>query len=373
MVTSVRQLCTDSGYPIMDTIYAGSPIEMMDFQMVCGDFFTWKAMEDGRKALVYKDAPVVTDFARLCQMLPLLETANYKLRDGMPYFSANLDRLAGEIREGRRVGVEGGPCLFGTDEVTVEVVLSDGHKEYFDYNTGKSYLEDQLSDGIDLSDYVAQNAEQITALHFEKKKPDLTPQEWAFIKYPFEIARALSACLVLTIPDMSYAKYLESILLILPERIRVAAMEEFRIVSHAISDMYLNVMGRMQHLYNSIPCEILHERDMDLCRRYYELRTPYIERNRVIRKLTRYPERVEPVKDYISMPALPYYLFGARCCIEINSMDETDSYRKCAFAHKSADVDFGCILYPELLSMDKEHTIFEAPSAMKEYGKYEIG
>ena len=53
-------------------------------------------------------------------------------------------------------------------------------------------------------------------------------------------------------------------------------------------------------------------------------------------------------------------------------MDETDSYRKCAFAHKSADVEFGCILYPELLSMDKVHTIFEAPSAMKEYGKYEI-
>jgi hypothetical protein len=54
-------------------------------------------------------------------------------------------------------------------------------------------------------------------------------------------------------------------------------------------------------------------------------------------------------------------------------MDETDSYRKCCFAHKSEDVEISCILYPELLSMDKIHTIFEAPSAMKEYGKYEIG
>ena len=373
MVTSVRQLCVDSGYPITDTIYAGSPIEMMDFQMVCGDFFTWKAIEDGRKALVYKDTPFVTDFATICRELPQLETVNYKLRDGMPYFSANLDRMAKGINEGRKIGVEGGPCLFGTDEVTVEIVHSDGHKKYFDFNTGKTYLEGMLADGMDLADYVALNKDHITALHFEMKKPALTPQEWAFIKYPFEIARALSACLVIPLPDMSYAKYLESVLRWIPEKVRIAAMEEFRYVSHAISDLYLGVIDKMRILYNSIPCEVVHERDEDLCRRYYEARTPYIERNRVIRKLTKYEERVEPVKDYVSMPALPYYLFGAQNCIEIDSMDETDSYRKCVFAHKSEDVEISCILYPELLSMDKKHTIFEAPSAMKEYGKYEIG
>ena len=69
------------------------------------------------------------------------------------------------------------------------------------------------------------------------------------------------------------------------------------------------------------------------------------------------------------MPALPYYVFGSKYILEVNSMDETDSYRKCRKAHKN-EVVMGCILFPELLSGDGENTIYCTTLEYKEYGKY---
>ena len=51
-------------------------------------------------------------------------------------------------------------------------------------------------------------------------------------------------------------------------------------------------------------------------------------------------------------------------------MDETDPYHKCKKAHKN-DIQMGCILYPELLSKDKVHTLYNAPIEFKQYGNLE--
>ena len=72
------------------------------------------------------------------------------------------------------------------------------------------------------------------------------------------------------------------------------------------------------------------------------------------------------IQDYITMPALPYYLWGITDIIQIDSLDETDSYRKCAKLHKGVLKLYG-MLYPERLSGDGENTIFYAPMEYKEY------
>ena len=69
------------------------------------------------------------------------------------------------------------------------------------------------------------------------------------------------------------------------------------------------------------------------------------------------------------MPALPYYIFGSENILEVNSMDETDSYRKCRRAHKSV-LSLSCILFPELLSRDGENTIYCTDLEYKDYGNY---
>lgn len=131
------------------------------------------------------------------------------------------------------------------------------------------------------------------------------------------------------------------------------------------------MIEQMRTLYQSVRCEVVHARDKQLCEKYYEARSPYMERNKVIRNLTAIPEKLESVKDYVSMPALPFYLFGINNVIEVDSMDETDSFRKCRKAHKGA-LNLSCILFPELLSTDMVHTIFDAPWDRKEYGRYEM-
>jgi hypothetical protein len=69
------------------------------------------------------------------------------------------------------------------------------------------------------------------------------------------------------------------------------------------------------------------------------------------------------------MPALPYYVFGCEHILEVNSMDETDSYRKCRKAHKSV-LTLSCILFPELLSSDGTNTIYCTTLEHKDYNNY---
>lgn len=370
MVTSIAAICAEQGVGIEDTVYCGSRREVLSFQIVSGDFYAFGAKEAGKQILMYKNCLEICDFALLRGLLPQLAPVSYTKRDKMPYFTAGLAAMAEKIRCGGQVAVEGGPCLFGTDEVRVEVVRKDGRKDYFDYNTGKAYLESG-EETADFREFATAHAREIKALRFENRKRGLTPQEWAFIKYPFEIAQALGAPLVIPIPDVSYAKYLDALLKDADEPVRREALEAFRAVSHSICDMHLAVIRRMQQLHNTVRCEVVHERDTQLCRKYYEARAPYMERNKVIRNLTGIPEKLESIKDYVSMPALPLYLYGISNVIEVDSMDEADSFRKCRKAHKGS-LNLACVLFPELLSSDRIHTIFDAPLDRKEYGAYVV-
>lgn len=373
MITSIVDICSAKGLKPKDTVYQNSCQKMLDFKIVSGDHYEFSKHKNGKNILLFKNCLEIVDFPMLKKQLPQLDIVDYSSKDKLPYFTAGLSEIAKKIDMGEKVAVEGGPCLFGTDEVTVEVIRKNGQKNYFDYNTGKSYLKHgEHGENADFSEFIMTHAEEIQAVHFENKKSGLTPQEWAFIKYPFEIAKAISAPLVIPIPDMSYIKYLEAVLKNIDENVMRDAIAEFRLVVYQICDLYLNLIDHMKVLYKNVHCEVVHERNQELCQKYYEARAAYIERNKVLRTLTGIPEKIESIKDYVSMPALPYYLFGINNVIEVDSMDETDSFRKCRKAHKG-NLNLSCILFPELLSKDQVHTIFDAPIDRKEYGNYVVG
>ena len=372
MIASISEICAGKHLPIEDTCYRHSCREMLDFKIVSGDHYDISRNAAGDAILRYKNCVEILDFPMLISQLPQLKKIQYPIREELPYFTSGLSDLAQSVTAGEPVAVEGGPCLFGTDEVRVEVVRKNGQRDYFDYNTGKSYLEHEKSgESLDFREFVLLHSGEIHAMHFENRKPGLTPQEWAFLKYPFEIAAALSAPLVIPIPDLSYIKYLDAVLQPVEQRVRQEALAEFQSVSHAICDLYLDVIDRMRTQYPNTPCDVVHDRDRALCARYYAARAPFMERQRTLRTLTGIPEKLESVKDYVSMPALPYYLYGIEHVVEVDSMDETDSFRKCRKAHKGK-LNLSCILFPELLAKDKIHTIFDAPRQEKEYGKYEV-
>ena len=366
MEYTLKEMITWKGRTLEETDYARSNENMLNFRLFSGDFYEW----NGGK-LRFKRCADVMDFEQAAKAFPPFANIGYKSREKFPYFVGGLDMLTGAMERRESVAVEGGPCLFGEYEVTVSVRLKDGQTRLFDYANGKAYLEGTgFEETNGLAGFLRLNGEIVEEIRFRQDKWKLTPQEYLNLRYPFEIAAALGGPLVIPIPDMSYRKYLLYALEYVPEKLRDEAMEEFDGILNRIADIYLKVIAKLQARFQIERFVCVHRRDPQALKIWYEKRAPYIERGKVLRSLTRLPEKIEPIKDYISMPALPFYLFGATNLLQVDSADETDSYRKCKKAHKNA-VRMGCFLIPELLSGDFVHTLYSAPLEWKEYGDYD--
>ncbi len=376
MFYTIRGLLNARGVPLENTKYSGCSDGMLDFRIASGEFYEIPDEEQG--VLRFKNTANIMSFGQLTKMLPGLENTELHDREKLPYCGENLERLRDRLEnDPDSVSVEGGPCLFGEHEVTGEVRLTGGRNFQFDYSTGKRYTGDDTGayDMVDppyetdLADFLHLHASEVESVVFRSEKTGLTKQEYLHVLLPFAFASALKVSLVLTLPDMSYRKYLETAVRSLPEEMAADILKRFDGILYEISDMYLSLVRRLQEHFQIARLAVVHHRDPELVRRLEEARVPYIERNKVLRHLTDRPAKLEPIKDYISMPALPFYLWGSKAILEINSMDETDSYRKCRKAHKNA-FDLGCILFPELLSGDGEHTLYCAPLAYKKYKDY---
>ena len=376
MFYTVRSLLENRGIPLKESAYASCSDEMLDFRIASGDFYDIPDPQNG--ILRFKNSVDVFGFEHLMQSLPPLRGLDYVHRSLFPYYGENLAAIRrGLENEPDLVCVEGGPCLFGEHEVTVIVTLSDGAEYAFDYSTGKEYADREehyasdadAGEAKDLAGFLAARADRTASLRFVNRKTGLTGQEYLQEFFPFAVAAALDTALVMTLPDMSYRKYLVAAVAPLPQDIREKALRDFDAILYAISDMYLRLTEELKARFALKRFACVHGRDAELISRYMEARTPFIERNKILRHLTFNPAKLESIKDYISMPALPCYLYGSRYILEVNSMDETDSFRKCRTAHKGA-LELGCILFPELLSGDGEHTLYCAPIEFKDYGNY---
>ena len=371
MEYTVREMIARKGRLLEETDYACSPPDMLNFRLISGDFYEWS----GGK-LRFKQCADVMDFAQVAETFPPFAGVTYKSREKFPYFVDNLEPLLEARKRGETIAVEGGPCLFGEHEVLVSVRLKDGRARLFDYANAKAY-PDAAGDAPPpeeetLADYLRLYGGQTERISFQQEKRGLTPQEYLNLRYPFELAAALGGPLVVPIPDMSYRKYLLSVLEFVPEELRARTLAEFDEVSDRVADFFLEAIDALQARRRIERFACVHRRNAAALETWYRERTPYIERHKLLRHITRIPEKLESVKDYISMPALPLYLFGEGNILEVNNVTEADSYRKCRAAHRNA-ARMGCILFPELFSGDGVHMFYFAPPEWKEYGNYDDG
>jgi len=368
MEYTIREIIQKTEHFLPETDYAHSSDDMLDFRLFSGDFYQWEA-----EKLRFKECVEVMDFEQTAKTFPAFENIRYKSREKFPYFTGNLEMLAERWKHGETIAVEGGPCLFGAHEVSVIVRLNNDTVRMFDYANGKAYKrnysDSDFSETDTLAEYLRQYGQQTEQITFRQEKMGLTPQEYLNLRYPFEIASALGGPLVIPIPDMSYRKFLLAVLEFVPEHLRKQALNDFDAISADIVSFYLTAIENLQKEFQIENFLCVHGGSQEELQLWYEKRLPYLERGKILRSLTRLPEKINPIKDYISMPALPFYLFDAPLILQVDSMDETDSYRKCKKAHKKA-FQMGCIMIPELLSGDDVHTFYEAPLKWKAYGNY---
>lgn len=317
-----------------------------------------------REALVYKNTVCIGGFSDLVKRIPALEEIQLPWIRKCPLLLSDIPSLQGAVEQGDAIGIVGGPCLFGTYEVEILVSHRDGKIFSYDFSSGRRY--DRKKEVMDFGGHVECYSKEITEISFQNRKRGLTAQEAESLDILFAFAKVLHAKVAIPIPDISYLKYLFTMLEPMDADFREQTVLKFRTETRKIADLYLERIERLKKQYPQVEVKVLHERDEVLLKEFHEKRELYFQKSGLIHRLTSKRKKTDAIFDYISMLALPFYFWGTPHVIQIDNLDETDSYRKCRKVHKSA-FTLSSILYPERLSINGKDTIFNAPLAYKEY------
>ncbi len=320
----------------------------------------------GRLAVFsYKNTACVGSFADLERQIPALSVLALPWIRKTPLLLSNIKSICGSLGQGRSIGVVGGPCLFGTYEVEILVLHRDKSRYSFDFSSGRHY-DGRKGGGVDFADHVERYVREIADIDFRDRKKSVTSQEYDSLEAVFAFSAALGARAAIPIPDLSYLKYLATVLTPLDREFRLSVIRRFQVHTRRIADLYLNLIEALKKKYPEVEVQVLHERNEQLCRVFHEKREPFFRKSGMIHRMTAKREKTDAVFDYISMLALPYYIWGTTQVIQVDNLDETDSYRKCRKVHKEAFA-LSAVLYPERLSADGRETIFNTSLEYKEY------
>lgn len=317
------------------------------------------------RTMMYKNTVYFSWFYDLQKMFPQLA----KIKTGdireIPLFVSHLEQLRKALAQKEQIGLVGGPCLFGVDEVFLEMTTDDGERAVFDCSCDRRCLVGN-DEKETIEEFIERHPEKIEAVRIRNCKKGVTRQEYDSIRYLFSVAEVFDGKIVIPLPDLSYFKYMEAILQNLEETLREKVMEEFREECYRITDHYLDVIRHVAEKYPKLSYLVVHDREVELRELFYEKRRPYLEGSTYMQKITGRDTRKEAVVDYITMLALPYYLYGTRYVVQVDSVDETDSGRKCNKIH-GGDMELIQLLYPEYLSRDGKNTIYRTTAGYKDY------
>ncbi|MCR4821481.1 MAG: hypothetical protein K5873_01250 [Treponema sp.] len=319
------------------------------------------------KAIFYKTFVQISDFKMVEKSLPQFKNTRWPYREQMPYFTAGLEDFANAVKNGEETAITGGPCFFGEHEVDMIFTLKDGSQKIYDFTTRRRSSSDKVS--LE-AEFTKENAGDVTDITFKSYKELLTTEEYDSILYLFELASATKSCLTLPIVDASYTKYLDAMLESLPQSLRDKAHERFRNVARPVINMYLNLFEFFKKKYPGVKCKIMTGEDEESLGIYYRKRTPFVEKPATRRIISGIQEKIESVKDYITLPALPYYFWGVKNILEVDYIGETDSFWKCRKMHKG-EIKLSALLYPIKISRDGWRTEFSTERQYKEYIKEE--
>lgn len=314
----------------------------------------------------YKDVFYCSSLYHMSHLIDELKQIKHRELINMPLFITSTFHLKEAIAENRPIGVIGGPCLFGNNEVIMKIIHRSGEVYYYDFSEPKNERQDELEEEDVLGDHVCKYQGEIAKITFINKKRGITADEYRNILYTLEFANAVKGKLLIPIPDMSYRKYLKAVCDGVEESVALQAIQEFQTIVYQITDMYLAWIDRIKQKYPSVTVEVLHERREDLCSLFYETREPYYSNYHHRGHITSNPWKRESIIDYIMMVAMPFYLWGTKEIIQVDCVYEMDSHRKCKKIHGKTFNLHG-VFYPEHLSKDGSHTIFTAENQWKEY------
>ena len=270
-----------------------------------------------------------------------------------PWFLSDIDwfvRMAYLPFRAGGIGMEGGPCILGTDEMLFRITC-DGKEHVFDFNTMQELTGNEervISHETDtaLRDFVHANADRITAVSVVCEKDRITEDEYQQFLYLFLLARVFDARLVVTITDMSYEKTFRNIFECLGEALYEPLHAAFMEHITRIADTSIRWVGHFAKRYPVREYRILHGRNHELRSLLERERERYLDEHTEKHLTSTVDGRRDALLDYISMPAVPFYLWGTTDVIEVNRLEEYPSIEKCRHMHRG-HMNLHAMLFPQ--------------------------
>lgn len=310
-----------------------------------------------RKTVCADGAVHAAAISELREFIPplaaLSDSGNFNDR---PFFVSGIPEWRRSWESGIRPAVEGGPCLFGAYECTVDLIMKNGCVISSDFVTGACVVDKR---------------DELSEVSFRFAKPSLTRDELHSLECVFEMAKCFDAAAYIPLPDFSYEKYAAALLdrLAVGDEGKRRALESFRGGTDKIVRLYLEAIDELRLKYSGVDVKVIYSGSTELLEKYYAKRAVFLEKNtHLLKNLTSRELKRESVIDYITMPALPFYLDGMTDVIQVDCLDELGSFRKCRRLHHGSFRLHAC-LYPERISGDGEHTAYYAKPRFKLYSQ----
>lgn len=298
-------------------------------------------------------------------------TGDDKIEDlcSRPWFTSDFEGLKQMIQSGGPAAIEGGSCLIGNNELQFLLTTEDGREQLFDFNTMR-HVEDEISltetdTSSQLWDFVSANADRIVKGAVRCHKDAITIDEYEEFSFLFYFAKMLQAKLVVTIPDMSYEKTFLQVFRQLKPEVFQPFYDEFMREVYQISDLNLRWIRRFARAYGTEDYVVLHGRAEEMNACFSEGRDRYMQKD-VIRKITGRDGMEDAIRDYICMPAMPYYLWGSETILEVNRLEEYPSVEKCRRVHRGL-FRLAELMYPQKICANGRTSGFYADRNSKEY------
>lgn len=338
---------------------------MDEIETQCIEDLLGKNEELSEQVIWYKNTVFLTTLQNLSRTVPIFSNMNTSKLFKMPLFVSGMEKLHQALDGGDPIGVVGGPCLLGHDEVIIEIIHRDKGVHRFDFATPRSYEADEQHKE-DLHRHIKAYTNEIIDIKFINKKKYLTKGDLLGILYVFEAAKALEAKAVIPLVDMSYLKYIHKVCEELEESLRGKAQAAFQDVIYKICDIFIEWIAVLKERYSEVEIEAFHERNEAFCNMFYNGRKDYLANYKRLETITNEEAKKESIIDYVTMPALPFYKWGIKDIVQIDCISELDSYKRCKKIH-GKDINLTGIFYSETLSLDQKHSDYSAKYINKNY------
>jgi len=285
----------------------------------------------------------------------------------IPVFTYDLSGFTKRM-ERQISAIEGGPCIIGVDELYLILQFKNGRRVNYDFITGceEGPQNEYNPNAYQLAEIVSKAYSEIVEIDILKKQHGVTFQHLVEVHRLMSVAKALDLPVVIGIPDHAYKSQWRSVLSPLKGRFDIA--ERIEATIDDITNEFVLLINDVASELGLRNFEVLHSKNEPVMRCFLQAKNGMSERPR---RLTRSQNKRDAVLDYICMPALPHYVWGATNILEINNVAEFESLKGTAECFPR--VSLSALMFPFVPNLSGSDSMYHSKNDEKLFIRSSFG